>query len=215
MTTFPAMTTPRETQGIFRNAARALSALGCALALGPLGCGDGDGGAATGGEAPGPVAAAGAERVAISGLAFSVPEQWQSQPPSTSMRLAEYTVPGPAGAASLVVYRFPGGGSAKANVDRWIGQFQGANGASARDTAVVQSSERGGLTLTSLDVSGRYEGTQMPGAPAQPAIADARLLALVVEGRDDPYFFKLQGPAGTVGTWVEAWAQLTASVQTE
>jgi hypothetical protein len=192
-----------------RNAGWALLGA-CALALCLGACGGQERTPSTGS-----VAAGGSERIRIPGLSFAVPEGWQSQEPQTSMRLAEYTVPGPGGEASLVIYRFPGGGSAQANVERWIGQFQGASGADARASAQVQSSQRDGLTLTSLDVSGSYEGQQMPGAPAQPGIANARLLALVVEGSDDPYFFKLLGPAETVSQWAPAWAELTGSVTQE
>jgi hypothetical protein len=182
-----------------------LGACGLGLLLGMGACGGSDG--------PGAVAAGSAAKVQVDGLAFSVPKDWQAKQPQTAMRLAEYAIPGPGGEASLILYRFPGGGgSAQANVDRWIGQFQAPGGGSAKGTAVIQHDQRGELTLTTLDVGGAYEGQQMPGAPAQPGIPEARLLALVVEGAGDPYFLKLLGPASTVSQAQTAWNELTASV---
>jgi hypothetical protein len=193
---------PRRSRGW--SAARAVS---CAVALLLCGCGKS--------SETAPVAAGGRDRVRVPGISFTVPTEWMSESPETPMRLAQYRVAGSGGAAALIVYRFAGGGSAQANVERWVSQFHAADGSSARDRAVVTREQRTPLTLTSLDVSGSYSGQQMPGAPAQPAIADARLLALVVEGSDDPYFFKLLGPASTVSQWADAWRELAASVAPE
>jgi hypothetical protein len=164
-----------------------------------------------------PVAAGGgaAPSTSLGGLSFPVPPEWQAQQPRSSMRLAEYTVPGPAGEASLVIFRFPGGGNAKANIDRWVGQFSGTAASNGGAGPKVETQERDGLVITSLDVSGDYQGQQMPGAPEQPAITGARLLALVVEGKGDPYFLKLQGPSGTIDEWADEWGQIVASTRVE
>ena len=197
-----------------RRAGRAirLGALGALL----LACGGSPqgGGASDSASVDAAPASAGAARVEnLAGLRFEIPEGWASQQPSTSMRLAEYRVSGPGGDAELVVFRFPGGGgSADANVSRWVSQFSQPDGSDSGDRAVVQRAENAGLKLTRLDVRGSYQGQQMPGAPAQPAIADARLLALVVEGTGDPYFFKLLGPADAVAPWTDAWDVMTQSM---
>jgi hypothetical protein len=166
---------------------------------------------------PPPVAANGASAPtsSVAGLVFPVPPEWQAQAPRSSMRLAEYVVPGPAGEASLVIFRFPGGGNAKANIDRWVGQFSGADASNGGAGPKIETQEREGLVITSLDVSGDYAGQQMPGAPEQPAISNARLLALVVEGKGDPFFLKLQGPAGTVSVWTDEWSQVVSSIRVE
>jgi len=52
----------------------------------------------------------------------------------------------------------------------------------------------------------------MPGAPAQPNLSDARLLALVVEGSGDPYYFKLLGPTPVIDRWETAWTELVTSI---
>jgi hypothetical protein len=184
-------------------------ALATLLAFLPMACKDAP-------DAPAAPVSVGAPAAAnVGGLSFPTPAQWQSRQPSTSMRLAEYAVPGSGGEASLVIFRFPGGGSAQANIDRWVGQFQGAAQSNGGNGPAIQRLERDGLVLTSLDVSGDYEGAAMPGAPPQPPIAGARLLGLVIEGKGDPYFLKLQGPGATIGEWTDDWAKLVASIRVE
>jgi hypothetical protein len=166
-------------------------------------------------SAAAPQVGASGAAASVGGLVFPAPTGWQSRQPSTSMRLAEYAVPGSGGEASLVIFRFPGGGSAQANIDRWVGQFRGAEQSNGGKGPAIQQLQRDGLTLTTLDVTGDYEGAQMPGAPAQPPIDGARLLALVIEGKGDPYFLKLQGPAATIGESAGDWARIVESIRVE
>ena len=67
-------------------------------------------------------------------LVWKVPRGWIEEPASSSMRRAQYRIPGGAGPGECVVFYFgPGqGGDAEANVARWAGQFRGADGQSAR-----------------------------------------------------------------------------------
>jgi len=151
--------------------------------------------------------------VRVSGLGFSVPAAWEARTPQTNMRVAEFALPESGGEATLVLFRFPGGGgSADANIARWISQLRQPDGGPSGDQAKVTSSERPPLKITQLDVRGAYEAQAMPGAPPQGAIPDARLLALVVEGSGDPYYFKLLGPAAVVDRWQPAWVDLVASL---
>ena len=65
-----------------------------------------------------------AEKVTVAGYGFSPPAGWKSSPPSSKMRAAQFS----AGEAEVVFFYFgpSGGGGVKANVDRWMGQFQDA-----------------------------------------------------------------------------------------
>ncbi|PRP93872.1 hypothetical protein [Enhygromyxa salina] len=141
----------------------------------------------------------------VDGLKLMVPSEWERGAGSSMMRKAEFTLPGPGGDATLVVYRFQGGaGSTQQNIDRWKQQIVPAEGAEA-ETAQVDSN---GLKVGSIDVRGAYAGQSMPGAPPQPPIADARLLAAAIEGVGDPWYLKLVGPAATIDVWGAAWTQL-------
>lgn len=180
---------------------------------------DGDPSAVDAAPAAGSTEAAASEGTRVeqvAGLRFEVPEAWVAEPPQSQMRVAQYRLPGPGGAAELVLFRFPGGGgSADANVARWIGQLTQPDGSSSTDRAKVQTAEQDGLTLTRLDLRGQFEGQQMPGAPAQPPIEEARLLALIVEGSGDPYYFKVVGAAATLDPWSDAWNAFTESIAAE
>src|SRR6476661_7628861 len=65
---------------------------------------------------------------AAGSIDFDLPQAWQSKPPSSGMRLAQATIPGPGGPADLAVFFFGpgGGGPVDANIERWVGQGGGA-----------------------------------------------------------------------------------------
>jgi hypothetical protein len=155
----------------------------------------------------------GGRTATAAGLRFWIPNEWVSETPESSMRVAQFRIPGPGGDTSLVMFRFPGGGSAQANVARWVAQLEQPDGVPSAERAKTQQVERDGLILTRLDVSGRFVGQDMPGAPSQPPIDSARLLALVVEGTGNPRFFKLIGPSATVDLEMERWERFLDSVE--
>ena len=151
--------------------------------------------------------------ISVAGLSFSVPSQWDRQPPANRMRIDQYDVPGPGGGASLGVFRFPGGGgSAQANIDRWVSQFDQPDGKPSKEVAKIESTTEGELTITTVSVTGTYQGAMsMRGQRTAKPLEDAQLLAAIVSGSGDPYFFKLSGPAKTVGVWSDQWAAMVGS----
>jgi hypothetical protein len=139
-----------------------------------------------------------------------IPEAWIRQTPTSSMRLAQYEIPGAAGIATMAVFRFPGGGgSAAANLARWKGQL--APHADSRP-AKEQVQTFGPITVTSLDAVGKFAPGPMPGAPAVAPIERGRMLAAVIEGVGDAYFFKCTGPEATLKEHEAGWAAMLASV---
>jgi hypothetical protein len=125
-------------------------------------------------------------------IAWKAPPSWRVVPNPSSMRIATYRIPGTKGddeEGELSVTR--AGGTAQANADRWIGQFDGAADAS-RETRTIQ-----GFRVTIVSVSGTFRGGGMMGAPSPPRPSWA-LLGAIVETPDSPYFFKLVGPLSTV-----------------
>lgn len=141
----------------------------------------------------------------VDGLVLQVPKEWERVPARSSMRKAEFVVPGPGGDVRMIVYRFPGGaGGASKNIERWKAQITTKPGEEPKS----QTLDVNGLTIGTVDSSGAYVGQSMPGAPAQPPIADARLFAAAIEGSGDPYYLKLVGQAATVDVWAEAWTKV-------
>ncbi len=158
-------------------------------------------------SSPAGAAAFGAFRVTI-------PEGWLPQTPSSNMRKAQYSLPGPAGNAELAVFNFPGqGGSVEANIDRWIGQFSQPDGSPSKSKAQTRHIAVSGFRVTLLDVTGTYQGGMMPGMGDSRPQPNTRMLAAVVETANGPWFFKLTGPAPTVANWQKSMEQMLNSIK--
>lgn len=126
-------------------------------------------------------------------LAFDVPKGWESKPPSSNMRLAQGVIPGPGGPGEFAVFFFGagGGGSAEANIERWIGQME------SKDHPKSQTFEANGFKVTWVEVQGTLQPTGMGSGPTTPQ-PNSRLLGAVVEGAGGPWFFKATGPEKTL-----------------
>jgi hypothetical protein len=126
-------------------------------------------------------------------ITWTPPPTWQSVPNASSMRLATYRIPrapGDSEDGELSVTR--AGGTTDANIQRWIGQFDGS-AKSAREERAVQ-----GLKVSVVSVKGSFlGGGMMQAAPSAPRASWA-LLGAIVETPGSSYFFKLLGPASTV-----------------
>ena len=142
----------------------------------------------------------------LSGLTLAVPTEWERGKPTNSMRVAQWVLPGPGGDAELVVFRFPGGGGGiEQNVTRWKGQFQAPEGKTIDDVTTTKTIEAGGLKTTLVDVSGTYVAAVTPGAEEKHNDAEQRMIAAIVEGSGDPFYFKAVGPQKTMDLWASAF----------
>lgn len=152
-------------------------------------------------------------------LKFTAPAGWIGQKPSSSMRVAEFTLPKVSGDpedASLVLYFFGGqGGSAQANIDRWIGQMEQAGGRSSRDLAKRETMAINGLSISVVDVPGTYVAEMSPGSSDHFNKPGFRLRAAIIETPGGPYFVKLTGPAKTVAQWDSSFTAFLKSLRYE
>jgi hypothetical protein len=60
-----------------------------------------------------------------SGISYTLPANWKRSTPSSSMRIDQATIPGPAGNGDLAVFFFGSGqgGGVEANLERWAAQM--------------------------------------------------------------------------------------------
>jgi len=139
---------------------------------------------------------------------FDLPSTWQSQPPSSDMRLAQAKIPGPGGLADFAVFYFGpgGGGPVDANIERWVGQMEGG-GKPAPENFVTN-----GFKVTWVDAKGTMKPSQM-GMGSPTAVPNARLFGAVVEGPGGPWFFKAQGPDATLAPQRDAFVAMLKSVR--
>ena len=134
------------------------------------------------------------------------------------MRAATYSVSlaaGDQGVAECIVNYFgPGqGGSVEANIERWKGQVQGADGKPA--PAKLETRKVRGVPVVVIDSSGAYTGKGGPMAASAKPVPGYRLLGAIVEGPGGMVFFKLTGPAKTIAGHEKSFNQLLASIQPE
>jgi hypothetical protein len=125
-------------------------------------------------------------------LEWKAPSRWQPVPNSNTMRIATYRVPhaqGDAADAELSITR--AGGSAEANAERWIRQFDEAGQKTAKRT----TRSVGLAEVAIVEVQGTYSGGMGKEASAQPGWA---LIGAIVSTSGTPYFFKLTGPEKSV-----------------
>ena len=136
----------------------------------------------------------------LDNLKSTTPADWKSEKPTSTLRLAQFRLPkaeGDKDDAELRVFSL--GGSAKQNLERWKGEFQPPKGKSMDDVSKVEEFKVAGCAVLYFDVS----GTWLDGAPGQPADKktkreDYRMIAVQFNGPDNPFQFKLMGPAKTV-----------------
>jgi hypothetical protein len=147
----------------------------------------------TAGEAPA------TQTVELLGLTGQIPAAWESRPPSSSMRLAQYRVPGAAGAADaeLILYFFGQGqgGSAEANIARWQSQFSNPDGSPV--TPRVEKLDAGGVPVTEVELRGSYARSVGMGQATAPRPDQVLLAAIVATERGNVYV-QLHGASSTV-----------------
>ena len=142
--------------------------------------------------------------VALDGLKSEAPADWKETPSQSSMRFKQFLVPRAAGDAfdaELVIFYFGAGqgGGTDANLDRWKKMFQAPEGKTIDQLSKTEKLKVGKVPTTILDVSGTYmwKASPMAPTPAEPR-AKHRMIAVVFESPQGPYFMRLVGPEKTI-----------------
>lgn len=154
-------------------------------------------------------------------LHFKAPDGWQEEKPNSNMRVAQYKLPkteGDSADAELVVYYFGQGqgGSAQANIDRWLNQMQQPDGSPSKEKAKIENMTVNSMPVTTVDVLGKYNGGMAsPGATSTTPtdMSNYRLRAAIIETPKGSYFVKLTGPQKTVGRWDQAYTDYIKSFE--
>ena len=151
-------------------------------------------------------------------LTFTAPSDWVSEKTTSSMRVAQYKLPKVAGDeddGSLVIYYFGQGqgGTAAANIDRWINQMQQPAGGSSKDRAKQNTQTINGLKVATVDISGTYTAEMAPGSGTFNNKPNFRMRAAVVETPKGSYFIKLVGPEKTINNQDQPFATFLKSLE--
>jgi hypothetical protein len=152
---------------------------------------------------------------AAAGVHWTAPAGWKAAP-AQAMRAATYIVTAAVGdktGGECAVYFFGAGqgGSVDANIERWKGQFQAADGKPAPAKIAKRPVIRG-MTITTIDTAGEYSGLGGPVAAGRP-VPGYRLLGAIVEAPGGNIFVKFTGPAKTMAANQMKFEQLLTSFQ--
>ena len=181
----------------------------------------GGGGDMGGGTVPGKTAPKTLEqlpdgKLALGPFAIDLPKDWTAKPTTSSMRAADFilsTKPGEE--AELIIYYFGenGAGSVDDNLDRWLGQFQQADGKPSKQVAKIEKTKIAGQDATTVSVTGRYVASMMPGGGDTVDKQDQGLLAAIVASPSGPYYFKLVGAKKTIDANTAKWKAMLGSMK--
>jgi hypothetical protein len=151
------------------------------------------------------------------GVTWTAPSGWEVQG-ARPMRVATYRIAptkGDTDAAELAIFYFGSGqgGAVDANVKRWLGQFQKADGSPVTEKDSRPKKDTfNGLPVTTVDVKGTYTGGGPMMGPSTPK-SGYRLLGGIVEGPEGAIFFKLTGPERTVASAEKGFRKMLESVK--
>src|SRR5215813_12786354 len=158
--------------------------------------------------------------ISFATIKYDVPAGWVAKKPSSSMRVADFTLPKVAGDpedATTTIYFFGAqqGGSVQANMERWIGQMKQPDGRPSKDVAKSSNLTAHGLKVSIVDVSGTYVAETAPGSGQNFNKPGFRQIAAVVETPGGNYYVKLTGPAKTVAKWEQSYFDLLKTLRYE
>lgn len=143
-------------------------------------------------------------------IAWDAPASFQQAENPNPMRKATYKITraqGDAEDAELSVSK--AGGSTDMNIKRWQGQFENL------DPNAVKRAERknGDLKIVTVEMTGTFNGSGMPGAAPSAPKANFTMLGAIVETAQGSWFFKLTGPEKTVAAAKGDFDKLIESIR--
>lgn len=138
--------------------------------------------------------------VDVKGIKLTVPDDWKAKMlPPGGFRAAQFEIPAVEGdkeAGELVVFHFGpnGGGGVKANIDRWVKQFE----AEERKLKVYEGESKLGKYVL-VDLNGTWNKPVGPPIAGKTVKAPGtRFLGVILHSENGDYFVRLTGPEKTV-----------------
>jgi hypothetical protein len=147
----------------------------------------------------------------VGALTFTRPADWEWVPVSSPMRKAELKVPGakPEDSADITFFHFgpQGGGDVQSNVQRWVSQFKGPDGATK-----IETKDIGGSKVTLVSTEGTFTSGGMFGGPTT-THDNFALLGAIIENSDGNIFIKMTGPVALVKESHDKFLEFLASAK--
>ena len=135
------------------------------------------------------------------------PASWESVPPKSNMITHEFRAPKEMKEEAARITVMPASGGVDANVDRWVGQFDGVK----KSDAKIDKKEVSGTTVHIVDISGTFNdsmGGPMMKGPVKKR-ENYRMLGAIVETKaSGTIFVKMTGDQKTVEPLVEDFKKM-------
>ena len=154
----------------------------------------------------------------VGGLKFTLPAKWVSQTADNPARAGQWQVPplhGEGDAGQAVVFYFgPGaGGSAKDNIESWIGTMFNAEGHPA--AAKESHREVGGLKISQVVIFGTYN--QLVPLPGVPPVLKMNygLVGAVIENPQGFLYWRFTGPEPLITANIPLFNKIIDSVMAQ
>lgn len=130
------------------------------------------------------------------GVSWEVLERWPVAGEANDFRVRTWRLPAISmdGAGECVLYRFPGGGDAQANLHRWLGQFRGPDGTAGSVEADQAERKVNGLPSWLVRARGTYVSTGPSMDGPEQRFENYGMIGAVVMAPGDPAFVKCTGP---------------------
>lgn len=141
----------------------------------------------------------------LSNFSLSIPETWQEQAASNSMRVAEFVIKKYPDYPIVVSYLGNNDNMIQANIDRWRGQFSLED--SYTELELTQPAVKGTKIL------GTYKLKAFPMAQDFTDTPSYGMLAAIIPSEEGPYFLKVTAPENVIQEETETFVKVLNSYQ--
>ncbi len=158
-----------------------------------------------------PLRAEEADSLKVSEFIFTFSKPWVRQQVVSAMRAGQFTYDHEdenLADVELVIFFFGAGqgGGTQANIDRWVGQFEGT------PESKTEEKEMGGKKVILLTAKGTYlESMGGPFSGNKTPKSDYTMLAAILPSDQGDVFLKLTGPTKSVEAMGDAFLKFTES----
>jgi hypothetical protein len=145
--------------------------------------------------------------ISVGGNTFKVPAPWTEGTPTGMFDKAALNYPIEGGTALIAkLSEFQGGaGGVEANVNRWVGQFEGGKPETKREDLKFGDTQVVLMTLSGTFLDGPPMSSQKTPRP------DYTMLGAIIMNADTATFVKLTGPKADVAKAADAFKKLVTS----
>ena len=124
-------------------------------------------------------------------------DSWSRETPSSSMRVAQYKLDYMKDNGQLVV--FSGiGGSPDENIERWYKQFKPESNLPIDETSLKWEIVKDKFEIKFVHFEGTFMKSDMRMNSVIEELKDYALLAAIISGANEPYYFKMTGPSSLI-----------------